>query len=226
MISLSSLTCICVKELCPLNCVITSSPSSRSELLPSKSCGLLSDSSSAKKIIWRFITQTDSSEWNSENCAILITRKFKWIVYHFPRFVLSPATVLKNSCKVLNVVWYSPSPVELMNEWTNLFSKHFWRMIFIQVNVSLNLSAWLKQNDRVDRRWEATAQKISFSLLHKEYKWTCFLFHGDKETMMMKSGQKCRMCVKLSKSLSGASPWTAWWNSIKLYEQESALQCD
>lgn len=42
------LACICVNELCPLNFKKSSLPSSRSELLPSKSCGLLSDSSSAK----------------------------------------------------------------------------------------------------------------------------------------------------------------------------------
>lgn len=46
----SSLTCICVKELYPFKLLISSIPSSKSELLPSKSWGLLSDSSSAKKI--------------------------------------------------------------------------------------------------------------------------------------------------------------------------------
>jgi hypothetical protein len=42
------LTCIWVKEFCPLKWAISSRPSSKSELLPSKSCGLLSESSSAK----------------------------------------------------------------------------------------------------------------------------------------------------------------------------------
>lgn len=57
------LACICVNELCPLNFKKSSLPSSRSELLPSKSCGLLSDSSSAKMNWGRKRDKNTNKRW-------------------------------------------------------------------------------------------------------------------------------------------------------------------
>lgn len=87
-------TCIWVNDPCPFKWNVSSAPNSRSELLPSKSCGEVSDSSSAK-------IKVEANDWlvnfnclmgkehnlNFNQSNVWFTWKFKWVIYHFDFFL-------------------------------------------------------------------------------------------------------------------------------------------
>lgn len=185
----SSLTCICVKELCPFRLLISSIPSSKSELLPSKSCGLLSDSSSAKKISDEklIIVEITAAAGKQKNFAFLITRKFKWIVYHL-RLVLSAGDSqerMRSARCRLTFEWYSREALSAIDA-----HKGSHRSKSRKITEANDLRRQKRWNEKI----KATAQKKSLLVLFST-KWirvnVIFCF-ASKDNVRWKADEK--MC--------------------------------